>query len=168
METKSKVNGICRCHACGKNIVGMKYSYKGKVYCYDCFNVLTNEEEKNEKEGNEVFSYIKSQFSIREIPLEVANKIKSVLKNKEMTVYGIKATIRYYYLINGNTFDITYLGYVLSSQYEAAKKYYQNLKQLQKANESVNINVPANVVKIDINDLHKPKKKPDYDINDLV
>lgn len=156
------------CYKCKKKCVGSGYVYQKRKYCYDCFQEFTKELEKEEKQRQELYQYIKQLFMITEIPVEVLNAIsREVNDNKKLS--GIKLTLKYYYEIEGNPPNSpTQIIFVIRDFYEEAKKHYAKVREIREHNEQIDLNVPPVTVKLTLDDLStKNKERFSYNIEDL-
>ena len=159
----------CRptCVKCGQQIVGTKHMYGGKAYCEACYNALIAELTKLENQKAELYKYICDLFGKSECPEFVTSSIEKLLAAGRK-VGGIKATLWWYYEIEGHPTDnINYIGKIISDQYENAHKYVVEQKKIQAHNAQVDLhNIPSQTVKIN-SDRNKRRWKPNYRMEDL-
>ena len=157
------------CQGCGNKSVGIRYTFQGKIYCYECYQKIMRRQEKQVSEKEHLYSYIKSLFSVYEIPVEVLNFIEKELNNGKKPK-GMESTLKYYYEILGNSLVLNGVGYVLKDQYENAKKYFEETKKIQENNKKVEFDkIPPRVVYINPADLESETRnnRPKYKIEDL-
>lgn len=160
------------CQKCGEKITGQKYTVDGKNYCYSCYQKILDEKEKLEKDKQELYNYIKELFNIREVPSEIISMLdREIAAGKKPK--GMKLTLKYYYIIQGNTINydkLVSLIFVIKDYYESAKKYQKDMAALKEKNLKKNIENKQRIIKINPKDLGNPSrdsKEPKYDINKL-
>lgn len=155
------------CNRCGQRIVGVKHKYEGKEYCDQCYSALMQELQELEKQKADLYAYIADLFNLTACPDYVIYGVDKALKAGKK-VSGIRATIWYYYQINGripnNPGEIIT---VINTEYDNARRYVASVKEVNKKNAEVDLkNIPVNTVKIVSN--RKIKKwKPNYRMEDL-
>lgn len=157
------------CHKCGNKSTGMKYTFRGQNYCYSCYQKIMQQQENQISEKEHLYNYIKQLFSVCEIPTEVINLIEKELAN-EKKIKGMELTLKYYYEILGKNSTINTVGYIIRDQYENAKKYFEEVKQIQENNKQVEFDkIPARIIQINPRDLESKVRsnKPKYKIEDL-
>lgn len=154
------------CSLCGSIIRDFSMILNNKVVCTNCYNKEIERLEKEESAREELLKYIKEMFGC-ECPSDVIGLIdKADILGKKIS--GIKATIWYYYGVLENSHtpaDIQYLYKNINDNYENARKYVEERRQLHDKNMAVNINVPANTVTI--HSSRDDRKKPQYKMEDL-
>lgn len=157
------------CGSCGTKITGLKYTYNGKVYCYNCYQVIQQELLKTEQEKQELYSYIKQLFVIAEIPEDVVAGIDRELNNGKK-IKGIKNTLWYYYEVEAHVGTVNNIVYTIRDQYENARNYVREINKLKEINKDIDINVPTRTViikKSELDSQSNMKRKINYNIEDL-
>ncbi len=166
-ETSTK-GGRCSC--CGKPLgkASLRYSVGGGIYCYDCFQKVSEQAREQEEKQQQLYSYIKDLFHVKEIPENVISAIERLV-GKGKTFNGIKKTLYYYYQISGNgPTDITRFRYVTEEYYESAKKYFIKRAEINKINKDFVDNSQSRTIKINPKELFKKAQtKSKIDIGDL-
>lgn len=158
------------CTKCGKmfGVGRLVYEFKGKPVCYDCFQKEQETLLAAEEDRKKLYQYIKEQFSIREIPTTVINRIDYLIEKDKRTSNGIKYTLYYCLHVLGKTFNLEYIGTIVNNYYEEARDYASKQVLIKKKNEEIDLNVEPRVIKIDIKKLHEEKKpKTSCNIEDL-
>lgn len=158
------------CNSCGNKITGLKYTYEGKSYCQACYQNIQQELLKTEQEKDELYNYIKQLFVISELPSDLVAGIDRELFNGKK-IKGIKNTLWYYYEVNGHPCtNINSVIYTIRDQYENARNYVIQTKKIIEQNQTVNLDVPPNVIVIKKSDLdaqNNNRPKINYKIEDL-
>ena len=156
------------CADCGAKFTnGIKYSYGGKFYCFDCYQKLQEKLMAAEDEKKRLYDYIKSLFSTPELPPEVVSAIDHEI-DKGRKATGLYLTVKYYYEIQEHPRDkVVYVPYVLRHYYESARAYEKNIRELSKTNAKVVLTDDVRKVVLKQGDLERHVKKPKYDINNL-
>lgn len=155
------------CARCGQRVVGNGHYYAGRKYCAHCYDELMQELIELDKAKEDLYNYIKTLFGVSECPQEVIYTIDRAL-GKGKKLKGIRATIWYYYEIQGHAPDNTSsLSRVINDYYEDAKNYINHVNDVKAKNAELDLSdVPTVVVKVDLNNLEK-KKKIKYRMEDL-
>lgn len=146
-------NSVFVCAECQQKTKGLKYTYNGRNYCYDCYTKMLKVLEKENTQKQHLYDYIKEIYGINEVPLEVTNMI-----NHELTmgkkIKGIEYTLYYYAQIEGNSLGpVTSLYFIIRDYYEAAHSYVLKTKKQQEQNAQVNLNVKPRVIHLKKSDL---------------
>lgn len=165
--TKTPSGGVC--HSCGKKLAGsLKYPYKNKFYCFDCFKKIEEIIQNENNKENDFIEYIKEFFQVNQVSESIVSFIRKAVESKERTFEGMKYTIYYYYKVMGNEPNIEFLTWVLKDKYSEARKFYEDQQRIKKVNEGIDINsTPSITVKIKKSDLENKKPKFNYKIEDL-
>lgn len=143
------------CSDCGRKISGVKYTVGGKTYCYDCYQRVSSLMEDLENQKKELYEYICNLYSISEIPQEVVSAIDRLYKaGKKIKAMG--KTLWFYHMIEGHPVNTPSLvGYIIEQNYDRAKKYFEDVKNLKEHNKNVDISVEPITIKIRPESLHK-------------
>ena len=156
-----------KCARCGQRLVGVGIKLKDGTYCTDCYNIRVSELQKEEEAKKEIYDYIKQIFECETLPPSVTSGIDTLI-NQGKKASGIKGTLWYYYLIMENTpsdSQLDYLYKIINDNYNAARDYVIKARELREKNMTIDINVPAQTVKVKIE--HDRKKKLPYKMEDL-
>ena len=155
-----------QCAKCHTQIIGNPFRFKGEPYCLTCYNQITSEIEEKTQKKQELFDYIVKFFNVKECPSEIIRGMERLLKEGK-TIFGIKATIYYYYKILGNEINETSFKFLVKNvedSYKSAKDYVAEQKRINEKNREVDLNIPPQIVRIT-----PSKSKPifDYNMEDL-
>ena len=157
------------CQLCGTNKTGLSYAVDNKIYCYTCYEKIISQKQVQEEKSKELYDLIKNIFKIDIIPQFTIDSITQEIK-KGKTWNGIKETINYYYNIKCCEIkqnDLFYLTAIINRTYEETYQYLKKQKEVQKANESVDLTPIKRTVNVHKNSLTKKKKDFGYKIEDL-
>lgn len=155
------------CSRCREKIVGTKYPIKGHTYCYKCFKELQQEHAGQEDRKQALFAYVRELFSVPDLPSEVVSAIEREIDSGKKP-QGIEYTLHYYYIIEGHqTSNVSNVGFIIRDQYEAARQYAAQMKELQAKNAVAEIEAPPITVKINPAKLPNRKTGINYNIEDL-
>ena len=157
--------GSLYCAKCGQRLIGNGHRFLSKNYCDSCYEKEMVELEALEAEKDRLYGYIKELFGISECPSEVIYAIENNIKYGKK-VSGIRATLWYYYEIQGHTTDISFLNKIIKEQYDNARKYIESARQIKKQNDQTNLNVEPITVKLHSN-INKKKRSAKYKMEDL-
>ena len=156
-----------KCARCGQRLIGVGIKLKDGTYCTSCYNIKVSELQKEDEAKKEIYDYIKQIFECESLPPSVASGVDTLI-NQGKKISGIKGTLWYYYFIMGNTPSNSHLDYlykIINDNYDAARDYVVKARELKEKNMMIDINVPAQTVKVKIN--HDRKKKLSYNMEDL-
>lgn len=145
----SKTVKKLRCNGCGQMLIKDEpFLLDGEVYCSDCYNRLIVERQKTEEEKKSLYEYIKSVFGVTECPPDVVSFINWATEKKGYKLSGIRATLYYYYEIEGkNPGDPEEVRFIVPQQYEAARSYFIEMENIREKNDKVRLdNVKTNVI----------------------
>lgn len=158
--------GSLYCARCNQRLIGNGHRYLSKNYCDACYEKEMTELEALEIEKERLYGYIKELFGCTECPAEVVYNIENYIKYGKK-VSGIRATIYYYYEIQGHPADnILFLNKIIREQYDNARKYYEMAKTIKKQNDQTDLNVEPVVVQLQSN-VNKKKRSIKYKMEDL-
>lgn len=158
--------GFLYCAKCGQRLIGNGHRHLSKNYCDSCYEKVMQELEALELEKDRLYGYIKELFGCVECPAEVIYTIENAIKYGKK-VSGIRATLWYYYEIEGHSTDnILLVNKVIKEQYDNARKYIENTKSIKTQNEKIDLNVEPVTIQLQSN-VNKKKKTLKYKMEDL-
>lgn len=157
------------CQLCGVNKTGLSYLVDKKNYCYSCYEKVISQKQAQEEKSQELYNLIKDIFKIDIIPQFTIDSISQEIK-KGKTWNGIKETLNYYYNVKYYEVkenDLLYISTIINRYYEETYQYLKKQKEVQKANESVDLTPVKRTVNVRKSSLVKKQKDFNYKIEDL-
>lgn len=163
----SPVGGKCFC--CGKNLKNsiLKYTSKGKLFCFDCYQKEASRIAEEQSEQDKIFDYIKKIFNLRSLHDDIVNGIDSLIKEgrkEEDILYALY----YIYEIKGKDLDISFVIFNIKYFFKEALEYrekQEHIAIINKHKEITQESVTVKIKKIDLDEKAKPKFK--YNMEDL-
>ena len=161
------VGGKCSC--CGKNLKNsvLKYTSKGKLFCFDCYQKEASRIEEEQSKQDEILEYIKKIFSVNFLKDNIVNGINSLVKEGK-SEEDILYVLYYIYEISGQSLDKDYIIFNIKHYYKEALEYKNSQEQIAIANKKKEIKQESVNIKIKKADLdEKAKPKFNYNMEDL-
>lgn len=121
---------------------------------------------QDEKDYNELETYIKKIFNEKNLNVKIRKQIKDYRQEYGYTYSGMLKTLYWWYEIKGHTIDQAQGGIgIIPFIYDDALKFYYNIYLAQKANANVKIQEPSiKVIEIESpRAMFSPKKMFDLD-----
>lgn len=147
------------CKGCGRRVEGVQYTLDGKALCYDCFQKRDAEKRRAEAEKKELYDYVARLFDIKELPQSAIDRLDRLIKDGKKPK-AMKATLYYHYAIMGNSpKDPDEAFYAIKDDYDRARKYVEEMRELKKKNDEVKLTSRQITVKIDPDSLPPSSRK---------
>lgn len=161
------VGGKCSC--CGKNLKNsiLKYTSKGKLFCFDCYQLEASRIMNEQAKQNRIYEYIKKLFVIYSIPESLVSGIENLIKDG-ITEDEIMYILYYVYEIRENELDMNFIIPNIKRFQQEALAYKTKQEQVTEINKTKNITSESVIVKIKKADLDENSKpKFTYNMEDL-
>lgn len=158
-----------KCSRCGKNLKNttLKYTAKGKLFCFDCYQIVASQIEEEQSKQDEVFDYIKQLFKVYSVSEALVEGIRRLIK-EGMTEEDILYVLRYVYEIECADLDLNFLIANVRRYQEEALKYREEQEKIAKINMNKTISNETRTIKIKKETLdEKAKPKFSYNMEDL-
>lgn len=158
-----------KCSRCGKNLKNttLKYTAKGKLFCFDCYQIVASQIEEEQSKQDEIFDYIKQLFKVYSVSEALVEGIRRLIK-EGMTEEDILYVLRYVYEIECVDLDLDFLIANVRRYQEEALAYKTKQEQITEINKTKNITsepVTVKIKKADLDENSKPKFT--YNMEDL-
>lgn len=158
-----------KCSRCGKNLKNttLKYTAKGKLFCFDCYQTVASQIEEEQSKQGEIFDYIKQLFKVYSVSETLVESIRRLIK-EGMTEEDILYVLRYVYEIECVDLDLDFLIANVRRYQEEALAYKTKQEQITEINKTKNItseSVTVKIKKADLDENSKPKFT--YNMEDL-
>lgn len=157
------------CFKCSQRIIGRNFVLDGHSYCGACYSSLLEERKKKEEEATRFVNYLNKLNSFWPLSTLSITKQINYLVN-EYEVDELIKIVNYYYNILNNSIsyqDIFSLKELIEGARASYQEYLSEQDKIKQINEKVDLNVPAQNIKIHINKNKKRQKMPDYNMEDL-
>lgn len=161
------ISGKCSC--CGKTLKNsiLKYTSRGKLFCFDCYQKEASRIEEEQSKQDDILEYIKKTFSVSTLKEEVINGIDSLMKEGK-TEEDILYVLYYIYEIAGQDLNKDFIILNIKRFYKEALEYRDKQEQLSIVNKKKEITQESVSIKIKKSDLdEKSKPKFGYKMEDL-
>lgn len=163
----TSVGGKCSC--CGKNLKNsvLRYTIKGKLFCFNCYQNEASRVEEEQTKQQEIYAYLKKIFSISSLMSSTIDGIDRCIKDG-LTEDNILYTIYYVYKVNNTELDPSFIVANIRRYYKEAIEYKQEQEKILESNKNKDIKSEQVTIKIKKSNLDqesKPKFK--YNIEDL-
>lgn len=158
-----------KCSRCGKNLKNttLKYTAKGKLFCFDCYQIVASQIEEEQSKQDEIFDYIKQLFKVYSVSEALVEGIRRLIK-EGMTEEDILYVLRYVYEIECVDMDLDFLIANVRRYQEEALAYKTKQEQITEINKTKNITSESITVKIKKANLDENSKpKFTYNMEDL-
>jgi hypothetical protein len=158
-----------KCARCGKNLKNstLKYTSKGKLFCFDCYQIEASRISKEQSEQNKVFDYIKKFFATNNLPPSLVEGVQRLF-DENFSTDDILYILRYVYEINGAEPVLDFLVANIRRYQQEAFKYKEAQKKLADINKEKNIQCGSVTIKIKKELLDEESKpKFTYKMEDL-
>lgn len=116
---------LSTCKGCGSKITSeQKKTFKGKTYCYQCYEKISKEETKKANDYKNLIGYI-FNLANGNVPTFVYKQIKDYVSEYNFTYGGIQYTLWYLKEIERKELDFQQFGIALVVyEYSNAEKYF--------------------------------------------
>ncbi len=123
-----------------------------------CAEEVEKNKTKEQRDLEELETYIKKLFKISNISPKIKNQIKKYHEEYNYTYSGIRKTLYYFFEVRGNSLEKANGGIgIVPHKYDEAFRYWQALFEIKESNKDIETNYILPTIEIHIT---SPKREP--------
>jgi len=122
--------------------------YRGAKVCLECNDKKTSLNKKGSDKRKKLENYIKELFDFSDIPIGYSQQIDKFIKEYKFTTTGIEASLYYFYEVLENSVENDVFLGIVPRVYDEAKRYFQQIKKIEKINQEFEAKEEKEIVRI--------------------
>lgn len=135
---------MVKCFYCGKTFDASTIPFvkpNARRYAHkECAETASSKKDQEEKDKEELESYIKELFGISSISPKIRKQINTYRKENNYSYSGMRKTLKYFFEVRGNSVEKANGGIgIIPYVYDEAFQYWRALWEAKQKNENVDV-----------------------------